>query len=138
MIFKPLTSNTFWDFLNSIGMKQLRISLSKSNNKVSLIKNGDKCFSVGGIYSSNDPEERLKLIFNEISKIKYIVLVDCYCEHYLHEKKNYPRPGLVERKLTKDDIVTFVEKYTNFYGCYYRVEKDGITYDILPHNLKQI
>lgn len=63
---------------------------------------------------------------------------DCYCEHYLHEKRNYPRKGLKKKKLKKDDEVTFINEWRNFYGYYYRVEKDGIRYDIPPEKLQEL
>ena len=69
---------------------------------------------------------------------KYIVLEDCYCEGYLHEKLRYNRPGLVERKLNKNDEVFFIKEWFNMYGYYYRVEKENITYDINPKYLKEI
>lgn len=62
----------------------------------------------------------------------YKVKVDCFCEGYLHELLNYYRKGLIEKKLHKDDIVEFDMEWSNFYGSYIRVEKDGIKYDI-PH-----
>lgn len=69
---------------------------------------------------------------------KYICIKDCFCEHYLHEITNYPRPGLVEKKLNKGDIVILIEKWSNMYGYYYTVEKDGIMYDINPLNLEEV
>lgn len=68
----------------------------------------------------------------------YKVKEDCYCEKYLHEKYNYPREGLVEMKLYKDDIVEFKEEWRNFYGSYIRVIKDSIYYDMLHKNLEEI
>jgi len=68
--------------------------------------------------------------------MKCIILEDCFCEHYVHEITHYPRPGLVEKKLFKGDIVNFVEEWSNFYGYYCRVEKDGLEYDIPPHKLQ--
>jgi len=56
---------------------------------------------------------------------------DCFCQHYLHEKKNYDRPSLEEKKLKKGDIVIYVESWSNFYGGYIRVSKNGFTYDLL-------
>jgi hypothetical protein len=66
---------------------------------------------------------------------KFKVKVDCFCEGYLHEKLNYPRKGLIEKKLLKDDIVEFKEEWSNFYGSYIRVVKDGKHYDMLRENL---
>lgn len=68
---------------------------------------------------------------------KLKVTQDCFCQHYIHEKTNYPREGLVEKKLKKGDIVNFDEKFTNFYGTYWRVEKEGVEYDIFPENLSE-
>lgn len=67
---------------------------------------------------------------------KYIVFEDCFCEHYIHEKTKYPREGLVELKLFKDDIVEHIMKWSNMYGTYIRVTKDNNNYDIPPHKLK--
>jgi len=69
---------------------------------------------------------------------KYIVTTDCFCEHYLHEKTKYPREGLVELKLYKDDVVLLIRNWQNFYGLYRRVEKDGQIYDIKIDNLKPL
>lgn len=65
------------------------------------------------------------------------ILKDCYCEHYLHEIIHYPREGLEEKKLKKGDKVNFIKKWSNLYGVYYRVEKNGTEYDILPENIKE-
>lgn len=67
---------------------------------------------------------------------KYVVLEDCLCEHYIHEITKYPRPGLVEKKLYKGDVVTLIKEWSNFFGDYIRVEKDGMDYDIPPHKLQ--
>lgn len=67
----------------------------------------------------------------------YQLKEDCFCEGYLHEMLRYPRKGLVEKKLYKDDIVEFKEEWGNFYGYYFRVIKDGIEYDIPPSKLKK-
>lgn len=66
---------------------------------------------------------------------KLKVTQDCLCQHYIHEKTKYPREGLVEKKLKKGEIVDFIKEWTNFYGTYWRVEKNDVTYDILPENL---
>ena len=66
---------------------------------------------------------------------KFSVLKDCFCEGYLHELVNYPRPNLVEKKLSKGDIVTFVEEFRNNYGRFVTVIKDSIKYDIKKDNL---
>lgn len=73
-----------------------------------------------------------------MSNSKYIVLRDCFCEHYLHEITNYPREGLKELKLQKGDIVEHIEDFQNFIGFYYRVQKDGVVYDVLPSNLSHL
>lgn len=52
-------------------------------------------------------------------------------------KVKHPRPGLTEKKLIAGDLVTFTEVFNNFYGSFARVEKDGISYDIKPSNLKR-
>lgn len=66
------------------------------------------------------------------------VVNDCFCEGYLHEITNYPREGLEEKKLKKGDIVTVEKKWSNFYGTYIRVKKEGgnYSYDITTNNLK--
>lgn len=69
---------------------------------------------------------------------KYRITTDCFCEGYLHEKSNYPREGLIEKKLYKGDIVLFVKEWGNFYGSYIRVEKDGVEYDLFENCLKKI
>lgn len=69
---------------------------------------------------------------------KYIVKEDCFCEGYLHELLKYPRKGLVEKKLYKDDKVEFKREWFNFYGYYFTVIKDGIEYDIPPIKLNKI
>lgn len=69
---------------------------------------------------------------------KFIVKEDCFCEGYLHEKINYPRKGLVEKKLHKGDIVELDKEWCNFYGCYLRVNKDNNYYDMLHKNLEEI
>lgn len=69
---------------------------------------------------------------------KYKVKEDCFCEGYLHEVTNYPRPGLVERKLQKDDEVELEKEWSNFYGSYLRVKKDNISYDIPARKLEKI
>lgn len=69
---------------------------------------------------------------------KFEVKEDCFCEGYLHEKINYPREGLVEKKLLKGDTVELKEEWSNFYGSYLRVIKDGIQYDIKHKYLKEV
>lgn len=64
------------------------------------------------------------------------ILKDCYCEEYLHEMAHYYRDGLVERKLKEGDRVLLVKKWSNLYGTYLRVQKEGelYLYDINPDN----
>ena len=69
---------------------------------------------------------------------KYKVIKDCFCEYYLHELLNYPRSGLKELKLCKDDEVELIKEWSNFYGYYLRVKKNDEIYDINPSNLKLI
>jgi hypothetical protein len=69
---------------------------------------------------------------------KFRVKVDCFCEGYLHEIMNYPREGLKEKMLLKDDEVELEKEWSNFYGSYLRVIKDGIHYDMLNKNLELI
>ena len=61
-----------------------------------------------------------------------------FCEGYLHEKRNYPRPGLVVKEVQPGDVVTLVEAWNNFYGSYLRVEKDGVIYDLNSETLEII
>ena len=70
--------------------------------------------------------------------MKFKILNDCYCEQYLHELYHYPRKGLIEKKLYKDDIVEFKEIYKNYFGSFYRVLKNDYVYDILEKNLVKI
>ena len=67
---------------------------------------------------------------------KAIITKDCFCEHYLHEKFKYPRPGLIEKKLKEGDEVEFIREWFNLYGVYYEVKKDGLKYDIDISNIK--
>lgn len=69
---------------------------------------------------------------------KFRIKEDCFCERYLHEKFNYPRSGLVEMRLQKDDIVELDKEWSNLYGSYLRVKKDGKCYDILHKNLEEV
>jgi hypothetical protein len=64
--------------------------------------------------------------------IKY----DCYCEKWLHETSKGNR-RFPERKLRAGDEVQLVRQWTNLYGTYYRVSKDGIHYDVRPENIQQ-
>lgn len=66
------------------------------------------------------------------------VIKECFCEHYLHEKINYPREGLVEKKFYPGEKFDVKEKWNNFYGVFYRVEVDGKTHDIDIHNCRVI
>ena len=63
---------------------------------------------------------------------------DCFCEHYIHELTNYPRPGLKELKLLKGEEVELVNEWSNFYGSYLRVQKGNDKYDIPPNKLEEI
>lgn len=64
------------------------------------------------------------------------VVHNCFCEHYLHEVSSHWRPGLIQKKLNKDDVVEFMHVWSNLVGGpYCRVKKDGIEYDILPRYL---
>lgn len=78
----------------------------------------------------------ITFIINNIQKYK--VKSNCFCEGYLHELLNYPRSGLIEKKLFKGDIVELKEEWSNFYGSYLRVIKNDIYYDILHSNLEMI
>lgn len=69
---------------------------------------------------------------------KFRVKEDCYCEGYLHEATNYPREGLKVKKLSEGEEVELIEEWSNFYGSYLRVEKNGTHYDMLPKNLEEI
>jgi hypothetical protein len=69
---------------------------------------------------------------------KFKVKEDCFCEGYLHELLRYPREGLIEKKLYKDDIVELKEEWSNFYGSYLRVLKDGKHYDMFHKNLEEV
>lgn len=65
------------------------------------------------------------------------ILRNCFCEHYIHELTNYPREGLVEKKLLEGEEVEFKETYWNCYGTYARVLKDGTSYDVALHNVEE-
>jgi hypothetical protein len=65
-----------------------------------------------------------------------VITKDCFCEGYLHEKMNYPRAGLVEKKLAKGDVLNVIEEWSNMYGRYYSAEKDGIKYDVAILNAR--
>ncbi|MBR9702130.1 hypothetical protein GOV13_04385 [Candidatus Pacearchaeota archaeon] len=70
--------------------------------------------------------------------IKLKVKEDCFCEGYLHEKCHYPRYWLKEKKLQKNDVVELKGEWSNFYGTYFRVIKEGEYYDLLPPNLEEV
>lgn len=64
------------------------------------------------------------------------VAKDCFCEGYLHEKINYPRPNLIERKLQKGAPVAFIQYWSNLYGSYVRVkDENNIEYDLKAENI---
>jgi hypothetical protein len=63
---------------------------------------------------------------------------DCFCQRYLHEKRNYPREGLVEMKLSKGDEVGLMSVWSNFYGVFVRVRKGEEYYDVLKEDLEDI
>lgn len=69
---------------------------------------------------------------------KMIVLNDCTCQHDEHEMFRHFREGLRIKSLKKGDIVEVVNNWSNFYGNYDRVEKDGETYDLKSGNLGEI
>ena len=69
---------------------------------------------------------------------KFTVKKDCFCERYLYEKINYPREGLVEKKLLKGEEVILKEEWSNLYGSYLRVTRDGKNYDMIHENLEEI
>ena len=73
-----------------------------------------------------------------MAKEQFRVKHDAYCEGYLHETRNYARPGLVVKKVRTGDVVTLVEAWDNFYGSYLRVEKDGVMYDLNSETLEAI
>ena len=69
---------------------------------------------------------------------KYKINKDCVCEATLYEMKNYPRKGLTEKKLRKNDVVEFVQILNVFNIDYHRVRKGKVNYDIHPDNLDEI
>lgn len=69
---------------------------------------------------------------------KFKVKRDVYCEHYLHEAFNYPRPSLEVKKLIKGDIVELDKEWSNLYGTYYRVLKGINYYDISSKDLEEV
>lgn len=69
---------------------------------------------------------------------RYKVIADSFCEGYLHERMNYPREGLTEKKLIKGDVVRLEKVWSNLYGEYHRVIKDNVHYDMLRRNLEEI
>lgn len=61
---------------------------------------------------------------------KVIVKQDCVCSRFTHESTRYPRDGFrsenkPEYSFKKGDEVIFISEWANFYGCYYRVQKEG-------------
>lgn len=65
----------------------------------------------------------------------FTVTTDCFCEEYLHEVTNYPRPGLKEKKIQSGDKVVFIEDIHNLYGRFMLVEKESVRYTIKQQNL---
>jgi hypothetical protein len=59
---------------------------------------------------------------------------DCLCEGYLHELSKGVS-WAKKRELKAGDEVEFVKEWSNFYGRFYRVKKDGIEYDVKPDNV---
>lgn len=45
--------------------------------------------------------------------------------------------SIEEKKLRSGDVVALVKVFSNLYGTYYRVSKDGKEHDVLPINLKR-
>ena len=62
---------------------------------------------------------------------------DCFCEHYLHESINYPRPGLIEQKFKKGEVLEVIEEWSNFYGSYYRCKTEVGHADISRSNARR-
>ena len=63
------------------------------------------------------------------------ILKDCFCEFYLHNKKRYP--NLIERKLHKNDIVTFRREIIEVYGTFILVNDiNNNSYLIDQKNIK--
>lgn len=67
---------------------------------------------------------------------KGVILNDCVDEYYLYEMLHYPRKGLVKKELKAGDEVTIIEKWWNFDGNKFKVEKDGIQMDVQENNIK--
>lgn len=62
---------------------------------------------------------------------------DCFCEGYLHELSR----GCTwkkEKKLMAGEEVSFVRMWSNLFGTYYEVEKQGDQYDIKPEDLEEV
>lgn len=66
------------------------------------------------------------------------ITIDCFCEHYLHEVLHYPRPGLVETKFKKGDILEVEEEWSNMYGRYYKCDVGGRMCDVSVSNARQV
>ena len=69
---------------------------------------------------------------------KIITTRECFCEHYLHEKTNYPREGLVEKRFEAGVVLTCREVWANFFGEYYRCKHEDGHADISVKNAKVI
>lgn len=63
------------------------------------------------------------------------IKTDCYCEAYLNEISRHYRAGIEVKKLQAGDSVEVVKEFSNLYGAFIRVSKDGIEYDIKPENI---
>lgn len=63
------------------------------------------------------------------------ILKDCYCERSLNEISKHYRSGTKIKKLQSGDDVEFVKEFSNCYGNFITVIRDGIEYDIKPENI---
>lgn len=64
-----------------------------------------------------------------------IVTRDTQCQGAIHELTRYPREGIDEKLIKEDSIVKFKNEWSNMYGNYIRVTKDGKWYDLLRTDL---
>lgn len=60
---------------------------------------------------------------------------DCYCEGYLNEISKHYRHGIEVKKLQAGEEVEVIKEWSNLYGSFVKVKKQGIVYDIKPENL---
>lgn len=72
---------------------------------------------------------------------KLTIKKECVCSRFKHEMAKYPRDGYRKENepaytLHPGDVVTFVEAWLNFYGYFYRVQRDADNrlFDIEPEN----